>query len=338
MTGAALQKLAYASLSTMEAIILPRPSGRFWHKRSKTSSLSSVTIVQPITPKRLSAALTIPRISYVRNPKNLGLVGNANRCLELADGEYVCIFHHDDVMLPDNLERKVRLLDEHPEVAFVHSNLILIDPEGKIIAHDIWNADTRRDYIEDGLTVFHRYVSYLSHGRGASIFIGAVLAHRSCYEHLGGFVPALPHCNDSEMWMRMMLFYHVACIGTPLVKYRVHPSSTSSSWGDYTSLPNMKEHSMAVQMVFEKHSDHIPHPDALKRRVFLSFGEYALGRACNTLVHGDFSAGKNFFKEAVNCSPLVMRNATFWKAAAGLTVGYRGIRMYQTIKKHLGKQ
>src|SRR5262249_26443707 len=51
------------------------------------------------------------RIVYHRNAANLGLVGNHNRCLELAGGEYVCIWHHDDVMLPTNLEEKVGTLD-----------------------------------------------------------------------------------------------------------------------------------------------------------------------------------------------------------------------------------
>ena len=30
-----------------------------------------------------------PRLSYVRNNKNLGLVGNENRCLELSKGDYI---------------------------------------------------------------------------------------------------------------------------------------------------------------------------------------------------------------------------------------------------------
>jgi glycosyltransferase involved in cell wall biosynthesis len=176
-----------------------------------------------------------PRIRYVRHPKNLGLVGNANRCLELARGEYVCILHHDDVMLPENLARKVAVLEQHPSVGFVHSNAILIDRQGTVIATDIWAADSRRDYVESGANLFTRFLMRMPFS--ASIFIGAVMARRSCYQRLGGFRHELPHCNDSEMWMRMLLFFDAACLGEPLVKYRVHPSSTSRAWGDYRSLP-----------------------------------------------------------------------------------------------------
>ena len=279
-----------------------------------------------------------PRITYVRNKENLGLAGNANRCLELANGELVCIWHHDDVMLPDNLEYKVQLLDEHPDVGFVHSNLILIDDKGEVVAWEIWNEDSRRDYIEDGITVFHRYLSYLSRVRGASIFIGAVLARRKCYEKLGGFSPELPVCNDSEMWMRMMLFYNVACISTPLVKYRVHPTSASAGWSDKFSIPSFKEHYQAVMMIFDRYKEHIPQASNLKRQISLSFAESAVNLACRAFSRRKYADGKMFFREGIRISPWILKNPFFWKAAGGLTIGPTGIRFYQSAKKALGKQ
>ncbi len=274
-----------------------------------------------------------PRLKYVRNAENLGLVGNFNRCLELAKGEYVCIWHHDDVMLPDNLEFKVRLLDEHPDVGFVHSNLILIDNKGEVVAPEIWNEDSRRDYIENGLPVFYRYLDYLSAGRGASIFVGAVLARRKCYEELGDFCPELPHCLDSEMWMRMMLFYKIACIGTPLVRYRVHPESASSSWGDRTSIYNFKEHYLAAMMIFDRYKEHIPQSNNLKRRIFLSFAERAIHLAVLAIRKGEYDTGKVFYKEGVKISPWIFKNPYFWKVTGGLAVGPTGIKLYQSVKK-----
>ena len=37
-----------------------------------------------------------PRVSYHKNPVNLGLVGNFNRALELANGEYIKFLLADD--------------------------------------------------------------------------------------------------------------------------------------------------------------------------------------------------------------------------------------------------
>ena len=274
-----------------------------------------------------------PRLKYVRNEENLGLVGNANQCLELSKGEYVCIWHHDDLMLPANLEYKVRLLDEHPGVGFVHSNLILIDEKGEIIAPEIWNEDSRLDYIENGLTLLKKYLSYLPFG--ASLFIGAVLARRKCYEKVGGFNPEFPHCNDSEMWIRMMLYYNLACIGIPLIKYRAHLTSASSHWGDHMSLPYLKEHYQLATMVFIKYKDQIPQADILKRQISLSFGERALKLANDAIGKGDVFTGKQFFKEAIPFAPDIIKKALFWRTAIKIAIGTKGVRLMQVLKKYL---
>jgi glycosyltransferase involved in cell wall biosynthesis len=276
-----------------------------------------------------------PRVTYVKNDHNIGLVANANHCLDLASGEYVCIFHHDDIMLPKNLEHKVRLLDDHPDVGFVHSNIMLIDSKGELVSSNIWAKDSTRDYIEEGMSVFQRFVHYLPFG--SSIFIGAVLARRACYAHLGRFSLELPHCNDSEMWMRMLLFYNVACIGTPLVKYRVHAISTSAIWGNWTSAPYIKEHHLAVTMVLGSYKEKIVDAHVLKRQMSLAFCKQALRWACNYLGAGDFASGRELFKEAVKMSPRFYQTIYFWKTAAKLAVGPSAVRLYQVGKKHVAR-
>lgn len=274
-----------------------------------------------------------PRITYLRNQKNLGLVGNANRCIEVANGEYVCILHHDDCMMPDNLSRKVRLLDEHPNVGFVHSNLYLIDSKGDVVSEEIWAEDSRRDYVDDGREVFARYVSCLH--LGASIFIGAVLARRACYGRVGTFNHNLPHCLDSEMWMRMALFYDVACISTPLVKYRVHDSSTSSGWGDYTSLPYLKEHFLTAKLVFEKYGDRIPRKENLEKQVSRAFKERAVRLAYDAASDGNMLAGKDYFLESLKISSLQGNSKLFWKVAAMLLLGPKALESCRAVKKQL---
>jgi glycosyltransferase involved in cell wall biosynthesis len=65
--------------------------------------------------------LTDSRIIYYCNETNIGLVGNLNRCLELATGEYVKFLCADDLLLPACLERMVMVLDRHPDVRLVVS-------------------------------------------------------------------------------------------------------------------------------------------------------------------------------------------------------------------------
>jgi glycosyltransferase involved in cell wall biosynthesis len=52
----------------------------------------------------------VDRLIVYQNPKNLGLWGNMNRCLELSRGEWVLFLHNDDLLLPGALEAFTRLI------------------------------------------------------------------------------------------------------------------------------------------------------------------------------------------------------------------------------------
>jgi len=251
-----------------------------------------------------------PRLTYVRNNQNLGLVGNHNRCLELADGEYVYFLHHDDIMLPDNLALKVSILDEHPKVGLVHSDVLFMDKDGEPL--DLTKFNVKRNYIEDGVKVFEKYI--LNMPVGASFFIGAVLARRDCYLKLGSFNPFLPCVNDSEMWMRILLFYDVACIGKPLVIYRLHDGSISASKSDSygLTLAGLEEHYLASNIVIEQYKSRIPQWKNLKKRVDTSFSMKAVRRGVLGLKNGKFTESITSFTTALKFYPPVFTKKVFW--------------------------
>lgn len=59
------------------------------------------------------------RIVYVKNERNLGIAESRNRLIDLARGEYLAVFDHDDVCRPERLAREVAYLDSHPECGVV---------------------------------------------------------------------------------------------------------------------------------------------------------------------------------------------------------------------------
>lgn len=52
------------------------------------------------------------RIAYRRLEKNEGISGNTNRCYEMATGEYIGLFDHDDVLHPSVLYEYVKVINE----------------------------------------------------------------------------------------------------------------------------------------------------------------------------------------------------------------------------------
>jgi len=80
------------------------------------------------------AAAADARIRYVRQPRNIGLYGNHNFCLEASRGELLCFFHDHDERDRRMIRHYVDFLQEHPTVGVVCSDWELIDDAGQRIA------------------------------------------------------------------------------------------------------------------------------------------------------------------------------------------------------------
>ena len=59
------------------------------------------------------------RIVYHKNEKNLGISASRNKLLDMAKGEYIAVFDHDDISYPQRLEKQVAYLDTHPKVGIL---------------------------------------------------------------------------------------------------------------------------------------------------------------------------------------------------------------------------
>ncbi|MDD5070156.1 MAG: glycosyltransferase [Candidatus Omnitrophica bacterium] len=167
------------------------------------------------------------RIKYRKNEKNLGPPGNFNRCIKHSQGEYVYIFHADDIMLKENLLRKVKSLDNSLSAAMIHSNIYSIDKDGRK-SDDHWDFAYDKDTLEPGKVFFKRALFSMP----AVVCVPSVMVRRSCYEKLGGFNERLSLACELDMWLRISLFFDVFYLAEPLVKYRYHPDNDHKRYSD----------------------------------------------------------------------------------------------------------
>jgi glycosyltransferase involved in cell wall biosynthesis len=265
------------------------------------------------------------RIRYYRNEENIGVVPNFNRTVELSRGQYFCLWAHDDVMLPTNLEQKVTILDRHQQVGFVHSDVELIDSNGTAIDKKFF-SESRSDYIDNGMDFFNRYI--LKMHQGASIFLGAVLARKECFDRLGAFNPQLPIVCDSDMWMKFSLFYDVACVAQPLIKYRIHQSMTSTSILESTgfNLKGFEEHYLSTQIMLDTYSRQIPNAVELKDKIKKNFASQVLKSA--GLNHLDNSQRYEYLMASMKFNPSVLLKKRFWKVLMKNVVSPRSSAFY----------
>jgi glycosyltransferase involved in cell wall biosynthesis len=173
----------------------------------------------------IARSFTDPRITIYRNEQQRGIPGNWNRCLELAKGEYVCIFHQDDVMLPSNLARKVRILDENAKVRFVHSAVEFIIEGKPPQLPGNWVEPASEDFVMDGRRYFRKLLL-----QGNLICAPTVVARRQCLVDAGMFDEELGYTPDYEMWLKLCVNGHVAFLSQPLLQYRWHEKNASHQY------------------------------------------------------------------------------------------------------------
>jgi len=80
------------------------------------------------------ATFSDPRIRYYKNEVNVGatdVVDNWNKCLKLAEGDYIVCMGDDDRLLPSCLEEYVNLIDKYPGLGVYHAWTEIIDENGK---------------------------------------------------------------------------------------------------------------------------------------------------------------------------------------------------------------
>ncbi len=130
------------------------------------------------------------RITILRNEAHSFLAYSLNRCLELADGEFVARMDGDDVSLPDRFEKQVAFLREHQEVAIVGTAMRRFDDDGTL------GAVVRSPAYPD------RYSPH----KGNVFQHATVLGHREVFEALGGYtvLPRTERGQDLDLWFRFL--------------------------------------------------------------------------------------------------------------------------------------
>ena len=72
-----------------------------------------------------------PRLRLIRNERNMGVVPNMNRLVEMASGDYVYLSAADDKVLPGFFEKSMALLSQYPQAGLCSTVGRLIDKDGK---------------------------------------------------------------------------------------------------------------------------------------------------------------------------------------------------------------
>ncbi len=71
------------------------------------------------------------RFVVIKNESNIGLNSTLNRCLKIADGDYIARMDGDDVCAPTRFQKEVEFLNSHPDYAIVSTYMTTFDENGE---------------------------------------------------------------------------------------------------------------------------------------------------------------------------------------------------------------
>jgi GT2 family glycosyltransferase len=173
------------------------------------------------------------RIAVHRNEKNLGLVGNWNRCIELASGTWIKFLFQDDLLHPECVEK---LLAEGQA-----QGALIVGCDRDFIFDNGVPSDLRLAYLRNRKSIN----DFLAPNRGATAqrfaamiatnvrynFLGeptVALIHRRAFLNFGVFRQELAQICDLEFWARVAGQSGVAYVPEVLATFRAHASGTSA--------------------------------------------------------------------------------------------------------------
>ena len=170
-------------------------------------------------------SLNDPRIRYDRLEENIGLFGNLSRCLQLGSGRYRVMLPDDDLMLPGNLESKVRFLEQNPSAGMVHSGFRYLDENALPVGPATNWARLDADTLEPGESFLRRSLALGGMVCVSSVMLRSELVAEEKFDADDG-----PYA-DIALWLRVAARSDVGFLVAPLSGYLVHASSASSGFG-----------------------------------------------------------------------------------------------------------
>lgn len=157
---------------------------------------------------------TDPRVRYIRNEGNQGLVYTLNKGVDLAEGEWVARMDGDDLCVQGRFRAQLAYLQAHPEADLLATKVTLIDVDDNVIGD--WKDDQRTSSPEE----IKRYLS-----RNNCIAHPTIMARTSLFRHFR-YRASQSQSEDYDLWLRMAAAKkQLHKLETPYVLHRLVPSS-----------------------------------------------------------------------------------------------------------------
>ncbi|MBI1870506.1 MAG: glycosyltransferase [Chlamydiae bacterium] len=159
--------------------------------------------------------------------QNQGLGKARHKAVELSSGRFIALIDHDDLWMPEKLERQMALFRERTELGLVYCDGTIIDGSGEI------NSRYSDLYPIERGNIFRKLM--------ARCFIPPVSAilRREVFEKVGSF-GAFKAAEEYDLFLKVAYQYEIDYVDDTLFKYRWHGGNLSQLMREELHLENIE--------------------------------------------------------------------------------------------------
>jgi glycosyltransferase involved in cell wall biosynthesis len=259
------------------------------------------------------------RIQFRRHESNAGHIATYNEGIAWASADYMVLLSADDYLLPGALQRSCSLMDRSPSVGFTFGGAVALDDQmgSQIEVTGLIAPQTRvltgKEFIE------------LSAARNI-VIAPTVVVRTSLQKRLGGYLPALTHSGDMEMWLRFAAHADVGFIAERQAVYRRHAANMSRS---YSPEDDLLQRKAAIESFVESCRTALSNPDGLRKWLLGQLAREAIRCASSSFNEGAFERSEQLCAFAVRLDPDVRRSRGWWSLWSKRRLGLRAWRLLQ---------
>jgi glycosyltransferase involved in cell wall biosynthesis len=162
--------------------------------------------------REICLSYTDPRIRYIENEQNMGVLRSRNRALEFAKGDYIAWLDSDDIAAPEKIAKQVAFLEANPDYVMCGTLHQDIDAEGKLLQK--WLFPTEDRDLRSFLLLVNCFCN------SSTIVRGDLMRRLK-------FAETFEVAEDYELWYRCSLEGRLANLPEFLTLYRVHGNNIS---------------------------------------------------------------------------------------------------------------
>lgn len=211
--------MSFSSPTPLVSVVIPTyaPAAHLSEALASASQqigvATEILVIDDASPTDLPVLDTV-NVTTIRRAKNGGPAAAHNTGIHAARGEFIAFLEHDDIFLPEKLEKQVAALRANPAWAACYCAFEEMDETGKTLGappQKLISGAALLPVLLDGNCI---------------LSLSLVVARREKLLEVGGLDESFRIAGDYDLWLRLASSgREIGAIGETLLRYRRHAQS-----------------------------------------------------------------------------------------------------------------